>query len=206
MQQIELAAVSRSRYKLHVTTNLREIWRQFWSQSHFFKCIGMPLACSCGNTSRPLLLTFYIAKREMLSFQAIQTQGIEIEEDSTRRAGKPACFFARCYLYVTRHTSTCIMPVHQVVLSDRCLLSDAPDLVIARHCMQKLLNLVLTPLKSSSWCVYVIHVLDLRSCINAISCSALGYFNHVLISISVPARNRNCALLFFSSRVWCEKH
>ena len=39
----------------------------------------------------PLLLTFYIAKREMLSFQAIQTQGIETEEDSTRRAGKPAC-------------------------------------------------------------------------------------------------------------------
>jgi len=29
----------------------------------------------------------------MLSFQAIQTQGIETEEDSTRRAGKPACFF-----------------------------------------------------------------------------------------------------------------
>lgn len=59
----------------------------------------------------PLLLTFYIAKREMLSFQAIQTQGIETEEDSTRRAGKPACFFARCCLYATQHTSTCIMPL-----------------------------------------------------------------------------------------------
>lgn len=51
----------------------------------------------------PLLLTFYIAKREMLSFQAIQTQGIETEEDSTRRAGKPACFF--CTLLPLRNTT-----------------------------------------------------------------------------------------------------
>ena len=88
----------------------------------------------------PLSLTFYIAKREMLSFQAIQTQGIETEEDSTRRAGKPACLFARCCLYVTQHTSTCIMPLTStgVILTDRCLLSDAPDLVLARSYMQKL--------------------------------------------------------------------
>lgn len=33
--------------------------------------------------------------RQMFSFQAIQTQVIETEDESTRRAGKPACFISR---------------------------------------------------------------------------------------------------------------
>lgn len=50
-----------------------------------------------------ILLTF-IAKRKMFSFQAIpQTQVIETEEESTHRAGKPACFIEHSRLCLTDH-------------------------------------------------------------------------------------------------------